>query len=81
MAVKHGAVPHFNGLSLCIEIPIEEGTLRGGGGGVRPITFELGVGEEGQDTSHFEGILAFIRAILPNVRPRSKNWGKNQNLN
>ena len=67
MAEKHGEVPHFNGLSLCGEIPIEEGTLRGGGGGgFRPITFELGVGGEGQDTSqHFEGNFAFIRAILP----------------
>ena len=36
-----------------------------GGGGFRPITFELGVGGEGQDTSqHFEDSFGSIRAIL-----------------
>ena len=40
--------------------------------------FELVVGGEGQDTSqNFEGSFGSIRAILP----RSKNKGKNQNLN
>ena len=43
--------------------------------------FELGVGGDGQDTPDILKVVLGPYVQYCPARPRSKNWGKNQNLN